>query len=56
MKPEAIFGVGGLLSQNSGNLGRFFPDDYATPTLTLPHQGGGNFSLCSMSFLFLNHL
>jgi hypothetical protein len=42
MKPKAIFSVGGPLSQNSGNLGRSFPDDDATPTLTLPHQGGGN--------------
>jgi hypothetical protein len=42
MKPKAIFRVGCPLSQNSGNLGRSFPDDYATPTLALPHQGGGN--------------
>ena len=42
MKPKAIFGVGCRLSQNSGNPGRSFPDDYATPTLALPHQGGGN--------------
>ena len=42
IKPEAIFGVGGLFSQNSGNLSQSFPSDYATPTLTLPHPGGGN--------------
>jgi hypothetical protein len=48
MKPKAIFGVGCLLSQNSGNLGWSFPGDYATPTLTLPSQGGGNKSKTSV--------
>jgi hypothetical protein len=42
MKPKAIFGIGCPFSQDSGNLSRSFPRDYATPTLTLPHQGGGN--------------
>jgi len=41
MEPKAIFGVGGSPSQNSGNLSRSFPNDYATPTPALPHQGGG---------------
>ena len=48
IKPKAIFRVGSPLSQNSGNLGRSFPDDYATPTLTLPPQGGGNKSKTSV--------
>jgi hypothetical protein len=56
MQPQAVFGVGCLLPQNSGNLGQSFPDDYATPTLAFPHQGGGDFSLGLMSFLLLNFL
>jgi hypothetical protein len=52
IKPKAIFDIGRSLSQSSGNLGRSAPDDYATPILTLPRQGRGNFPLCSVSFLF----
>ena len=48
MKPKAIFGAGGLLSQNSGNLGCSVSGDYATPTLTLPPRGGGNKSKTSV--------